>query len=75
MTDTSTLEAQRAADAALKTAAHDHADDCGCGHDHHHHHSHAGVTVTRNGPKVGRNDACPCGSGKKYKKCCLSSAA
>jgi len=22
------------------------------------------------GPKVGRNDACPCGSGKKYKKCC-----
>ncbi|MCU0656380.1 MAG: SEC-C domain-containing protein [Polyangiaceae bacterium] len=20
--------------------------------------------------KVGRNDACPCGSGKKYKKCC-----
>lgn len=24
----------------------------------------------RNGPKVGRNDPCPCGSGKKYKKCC-----
>ena len=23
-----------------------------------------------NEPKVGRNDACPCGSGKKYKKCC-----
>ncbi len=23
------------------------------------------------GPKVGRNDPCPCGSGKKYKKCCL----
>ena len=22
--------------------------------------------------KVGRNDPCPCGSGKKYKKCCLS---
>lgn len=22
-------------------------------------------------PKVGRNDPCPCGSGKKYKKCCL----
>ena len=21
-------------------------------------------------PKVGRNDLCPCGSGKKYKKCC-----
>jgi uncharacterized protein YecA (UPF0149 family) len=22
------------------------------------------------GNKVGRNDPCPCGSGKKYKKCC-----
>ena len=27
-------------------------------------------TVTRSGPKVGRNDPCPCGSGRKYKKCC-----
>lgn len=26
--------------------------------------------ITRNMPKVGRNDPCPCGSGKKYKKCC-----
>jgi preprotein translocase subunit SecA len=26
-------------------------------------------TVVRNQPKVGRNDPCPCGSGKKYKKC------
>jgi preprotein translocase subunit SecA len=25
--------------------------------------------VVRVAPKVGRNDACPCGSGKKYKKC------
>ena len=25
----------------------------------------------RTGPKIGRNDPCPCGSGKKYKKCCL----
>ena len=24
----------------------------------------------RNTPKIGRNDPCPCGSGKKYKKCC-----
>ena len=24
-------------------------------------------------PKIGRNDKCPCGSGKKYKNCCLSS--
>lgn len=28
------------------------------------------VTVTRATPKVGRNDPCPCGSGKKYKNCC-----
>ncbi len=27
----------------------------------------------RKGPKVGRNDPCPCGSGKKYKKCCEGS--
>ena len=27
-------------------------------------------TVKRKGQKVGRNDPCPCGSGKKYKKCC-----
>ncbi len=26
--------------------------------------------VQRTEPKVGRNDPCPCGSGKKYKKCC-----
>jgi preprotein translocase subunit SecA len=28
-------------------------------------------TITRTGQRVGRNDACPCGSGKKYKQCCL----
>ncbi len=28
------------------------------------------TTVVREGDKVGRNDPCPCGSGKKYKKCC-----
>ena len=27
-------------------------------------------TVVNEGPKVGRNDPCPCGSGKKYKNCC-----
>ena len=27
-------------------------------------------TVDAEGNKVGRNDPCPCGSGKKYKKCC-----
>jgi len=28
------------------------------------------VTQRNEGPKVGRNDPCPCGSGKKFKKCC-----
>ena len=26
--------------------------------------------IRHDGPKIGRNDPCPCGSGKKYKKCC-----
>ncbi len=30
--------------------------------------------VVRGGAKVGRNDPCPCGSGKKYKKCCGANA-
>ena len=30
--------------------------------------------VVRSGAKVGRNDPCPCGSGKKYKKCCGAKA-
>ena len=30
----------------------------------------AATTIVRDTPKVGRNDLCPCGSGKKYKKCC-----
>ena len=29
--------------------------------------------VVRDYKKVGRNDPCPCGSGKKYKNCCLNS--
>jgi uncharacterized protein YecA (UPF0149 family) len=32
--------------------------------------SDAVQTVKRDGRKVGRNEPCPCGSGKKYKKCC-----
>jgi SEC-C motif domain protein len=34
----------------------------------------AGPPVRREGPKVGRNDPCSCGSGKKYKKCCGAAA-
>lgn len=29
----------------------------------------------RAGPKVGRNDPCPCGSGRKYKRCCGAAGA
>jgi uncharacterized protein YecA (UPF0149 family) len=29
-------------------------------------------TYVREQPKIGRNDPCPCGSGKKYKKCCMN---
>jgi len=32
-------------------------------------------TIVRESPKVGRNDPCPCGSGKKYKKCCGADVA
>lgn len=31
-------------------------------------------TMYREHKKINRNDLCPCGSGKKYKKCCLESA-
>ena len=41
----------------------------GQGHHHHHHHQDPPQTVVREQPKIGRNDACPCGSGKKFKKC------
>ena len=34
----------------------------------------AGPPIVRDGPKVGRNDPCPCGSGKKFKKCCGKAA-
>jgi hypothetical protein len=33
------------------------------------------IPIRREGPKTGRNDLCPCGSGKKYKRCCLGKPA
>jgi uncharacterized protein YecA (UPF0149 family) len=39
-----------------------HHGDCGCD---------APSTIVYSEPKIGRNDPCYCGSGKKYKKCCL----
>ncbi|MHC4923416.1 MAG: SEC-C metal-binding domain-containing protein [Planctomycetota bacterium] len=32
--------------------------------------AHKGTPEVREAPKLGRNDPCPCGSGKKWKKCC-----
>lgn len=47
---------------------HVHGPDCNHDHDHDHHHEPA-VPFRREAPKLGRNDPCFCGSGKKYKKC------
>jgi hypothetical protein len=30
------------------------------------------IPLKASAPKIGRNEPCPCGSGKKYKKCCLN---
>ena len=29
------------------------------------------IQPVKSKPKIGRNELCPCGSGKKYKKCCI----
>ncbi|HEY9857713.1 MAG TPA: SEC-C metal-binding domain-containing protein [Stenomitos sp.] len=52
-----------------------HVHHAGCNHDHDHHHHHAPQTPFVAEVKVGRNDPCPCGSGQKFKKCCMSSEA
>ncbi len=48
---------------------HAHGPDCDHDHDHDLDHGHAGEPFVRADPKISRNDPCPCGSGKKYKKC------
>jgi uncharacterized protein YchJ len=48
-------------------APHVHGPDCE--HDHEHAHEPAAQPYVRDEPKLGRNDPCHCGSGKKYKKC------
>jgi HEAT repeat protein len=45
---------------------HEHGPEC----DHGHAHDEAGKPAVVPAVKAGRNDPCPCGSGKKYKKCC-----
>jgi hypothetical protein len=49
-----------------------HVDEDEHDHEHHHDHDHEHphpASDPESIPKVGRNDPCPCGSGKKYKKC------
>jgi uncharacterized protein YchJ len=48
---------------------HVHGPDCDHDHDHHHHHHEPQQPFRREAPKLGRNDPCFCGSGKKFKKC------
>jgi hypothetical protein len=54
-------EAQRRAERKRQKKGAEHASEGGY---------HAHGTFTRDAPKVGRNDLCPCGSGRKYKHCC-----
>ena len=55
---------------------HDHAGHVhGPGCDHDHDHAHVPQPYVREQPKVGRNEPCVCGSGKKFKKCCGSAGA
>ncbi len=60
------------AHAATEEPGHVHGPDCN--HDHHHHGHQAVQPFVRDNPKVGRNDPCPCGTGKKFKKCCGANA-
>ncbi len=46
-----------------------HVHEEGKGHEHH---AEPQKPIMREAPKVGRNDPCACGSGKKFKKCCGS---
>ena len=49
-------------------APHEHVHGPGCNH------GPAEEPYRRETPKVGRNEPCPCGSGKKFKKCCSGKA-
>ena len=51
---------------------HVHGPNCNHDHGHAHVHSHSPYVAP---PQVGRNDPCPCGSGKKHKACCLNKPA
>lgn len=49
-----------------------HVHEEGKGHEHHAHAQEPKAPIVREAPKVGRNDPCACGSGKKSKKCCAA---
>jgi len=49
----------------IENEEHVHGPNC-----NHHHHHDVLKPIVRETPKIGRNDPCLCGSGKKYKKCC-----
>jgi SEC-C motif len=61
--------------ARVRDAVHDSIEDLehalqhGHSHQHHHDEEELQEPYVRGGPKIGRNDPCPCGSGKKFKKC------
>jgi uncharacterized protein YchJ len=71
MTSTTTHQGEEVAKVA---AEHEHEDEHvhgpGCSHEHPHHHHQAQQPYVRDTVKIGRNDPCACGSGKKFKKCC-----
>ncbi len=52
-----------------KPLAEPHVHGPDCDHDHDHQHAAPVEPFRRDTPKLGRNDPCHCGSGKKYKKC------
>ncbi len=54
----------------IQPEPHVHGPDCQHDDDHGHAHHHAPAEpYRREAPKLGRNDPCFCGSGRKYKKC------
>jgi uncharacterized protein YchJ len=52
-----------------KEVTHEHVHGPDCDHDHDHDHHGVAQPFRRETPKLGRNDPCFCGSGKKFKKC------
>lgn len=59
----------RKPDTALPEPEHVHGPGCSHDHEHDHQHEAAQETYRRETPKLGRNDPCHCGSGRKFKKC------